>query len=127
MKHGSTTSPRSQIGSQLSGQQAGETRPKRPKTQTSVGKVLVSVIWNVQGVLFIDYREKGRTINSEYYIALFVGLKEEIAKKRLQMKKKKVLFHQDNVPCHKSIAKLHDVPFELLPHPTYSPDLIPNK
>ena len=30
-------------------------------------------------------------------------MKEEIANKRPQMKKKKVLFHQDNAPCHKSI------------------------
>ena len=42
------------------------------------------------------------------------------------MKKKKVLFHQDNAPCHKSIAmmvKLHKLHFELLQQPPYSPDL----
>ena len=73
---------------------AGKSRPKWPKTQTSAGKVLASVFWDAQGILFIDYRENGRTINSEYYIALLVCLKEEIAKKkRPQMKKKKVLFH----------------------------------
>ena len=40
--------------------------------------------------------------------------------------KKKVLFHQDKTLCHKSIAtmaKLHELHFELLPHPPYSPDL----
>ena len=36
---------------------------------------------------FNDYLEKGRTINSKYYIALLVYLKEEIAKKWPQMKK----------------------------------------
>ena len=44
------------------------------------------------------------------------------------MKKKTVLFHQDN-PCHKSItmtAELHELDFELLPHPPHSPDLIPS-
>ena len=44
------------------------------------------------------------------------------------MKKKKVLFHQDNAPCHKSIAtmaKSHELHFELLPHPLYSLDLAP--
>ena len=61
--------------------------------QTSAGKVLASVYWDVQGILFINYLKKGRTINSEYYIALLVHLKEEIAKKQPQMKnKKKVLF-----------------------------------
>ena len=43
------------------------------------------------------------------------------------MKKKKVFFYQNNAPCHKSIAtmaKLHELHFELLPHPPYSPDLV---
>ena len=95
--------------------------------QTSAGKVLASVFLDAQ-VLFINYLEKGRIINSEYYIALLACLKNEIAKNG-QMKKKKVLFHQDNAPCHKSIttmAKLHELYFELLPHPPYSPDLTPS-
>ena len=52
-------------------------------------------------------------------------LKEEIAQTWSQMKKK-VLFHQENAPCHKPIAtmaKLHELHFELLLHPPYSPDL----
>ena len=42
---------------------------------------------------------------------------------------KKVLFHQDNVLCHKLIAmmtKLHELHFKLLQHPPYSPDLSPS-
>ena len=84
------------------GTAAGESRPKWPKTQRSAGQILASVFWDAQGILFIDYLEKGRIINNEYYIALLVHLKEEIAKKLAQMKKK-VLFHQDNALCHKSI------------------------
>ena len=108
---------------------AVESRPKQPKIQTSAGKVLASVFWDAQGILFIDYFEKGRTINSEYYIALLVCLKEEIAKKQPQMKKKKVLFHQDNAPSYKLIAtmaKLYESHFELLLHPPYSLDLGPS-
>ena len=37
---------------------AGESRPKRPKTQTSAGKVLTSVFWDAPGILLIDYLEK---------------------------------------------------------------------
>ena len=75
---------------------AGESHPKRPKTQTS--------------------------------IALLVRLKEEIAKNKSQMQKKKVLFHQDNALYHEpiaTIAKLHELQFELLLHSPYSPDLTP--
>ena len=57
---------------------AGESRPKQPKIQTSAGKVLASVFWDVQSILFNDYLEKGRIINSWYYITLLVHLKEEI-------------------------------------------------
>ena len=56
-------------------------------------------------------------------------LKNEIGEKWLQMWKKKVLFHQDNAPSHKSLAtmaKLNELSFELLPHPLYSPDLAPS-
>ena len=88
-----------------------------------------SVFWDAHGVLFIDYLEKGKTINSEHYIGQLMRLKNEIGEKRLQMKKKKVLFHQDNAPCHKTLAtmvKLNELSFELLPHPPYSPDLAPS-
>ena len=59
-------------------------------------------------------------------MALLVRLKEEIAKKRPQMKKKKVLFYQNNAPWHKSIttmAKWLELHYELLPHPPYSTNL----
>ena len=68
---------------------AGESCPKWPKTQTSAGKVLASVCWDAQGILLIDRFEKGKTINSEYYITLLKCLKEEIAKKQHQIKKEK--------------------------------------
>ena len=102
MKHESTTSLLSQISSQFSRQQQVKAI-QWPKMQTSAGKVLASVFWDAQGILFI--------------------------KKRPLMKKKKVLFHQDNAPCYKLIAtmvKLHELHFKLLPHPPYSPDLAPS-
>ena len=67
------------------GTAAGKSRPKRPKAD----KVLVSVFWGTQGILFIHYLEKGRTINSEYHVALLVSLKEEVTKTQPQIKKKK--------------------------------------
>jgi hypothetical protein len=47
-------------------------------------------------------------------------LNDEIKKKRPHLKQKKVLLHQDYALCHKSIktkAKLHELGYELLPHP----------
>ena len=87
---------------------------------------MASIFWDAHGILFIDYLEKGETINSDYYMALLYRLNAEIKKKRPHMQKKKVLFHQDNAPCHesmKTIVKLNELSFKLLPHPLYSPDL----
>ena len=84
---------------------AGESYPKQLKMQTSAGKVLVSIFCDAEGILFIDYHEKGRTISSEYYIALLVHLKEEIAIMATN-EEEKVLFYQDNalsqVDCNDS-------------------------
>ena len=107
----------------------GESRPKRPKTQQSAGKVMASVFWDMHGILLIDFLPKGQTINRDYYIALLDRLENAIKKKRPQMAKKKPSFQQDNAPVHKSmktIVKLNDLRFELLTHPPYSPDLAPS-
>jgi hypothetical protein len=55
-------------------------------------------------------------------------LKAEIVTKRPHLKKKKVLLHQDNALVHTSavaIVKIHELQFELIHHPPYSPDLSP--
>ena len=90
---------------------------------------MAPVFWDAHGILFIDYFEQAKTINSDYYMALLNRLRVEIKKKRSHMKKKKVLFHQDNAPCHKSMktmVKLNELRFELLLHPPYSVDLAPS-
>ena len=48
----------------------GESRLKRPKTQISAREVLASVFWDAQDILFNNYLEKWKTINSEYFITL---------------------------------------------------------
>ena len=46
--------------------QVSESLPKRPKTQRSAGKVMVSIFWDAHGIRFIDYLVKGKTITCEY-------------------------------------------------------------
>ena len=55
--------------------------PKRPKPEISAGKVLASLFWDAHSILFTYYHEREKTIKSEYYIALLVRLKREIATK----------------------------------------------
>ncbi|GBP28367.1 Histone-lysine N-methyltransferase SETMAR [Eumeta japonica] len=52
----------------------------------------------------------------------------DFKQKRPHLAKKKVLFHQDNACVHTclvTMAKIHELRYELLPHPAYSPDLAP--
>ena len=48
-----------------------------------------SVFWDAHGILFSDYLEKGKTINSDYYMTLLDLLSEEIKKKRPHVQKEK--------------------------------------
>ena len=105
---------------------ACKSRPTRPKIQQWAGKVMATAFWDAHRILFIDYLEKGKNINIDYYLALLDRLRAEIKKKRPHIKKKRVLFHQGNAPCHKSMktmVKLNELSFELLSHPPYTPDL----
>ena len=75
-----------------------------------------SVFWDAHGISFIDYLEKGKTIKTDYCITLLVRLSVEIKKERPHMLNKKLLFHEDNAPCHKSMKtmiKLNELSFEL--------------
>jgi len=49
---------------------------------------MASVFWDAEGILFIDYLEKGKTITGEYYSNLLTRLDEKICEKRLSLQKK---------------------------------------
>lgn len=107
----------------------GSSAPKRVRVQKSAKKVLASVFWDAKGILFIDYLQTGKTINSDYYCNLLNQLDEKIRERRPGLQKKKIIFHQDNAPAHtaqKTIAKITELKYELLQHPAYSPDLAPS-
>jgi hypothetical protein len=58
----------------------------------SAGKVMASVFWDAEGILFIDYLEKGKIITGEYYSNLLTTLDEKIREKDSVCKRKKSSF-----------------------------------
>ena len=52
------------------------------RVQKSAGKVIASIFWDQDGILLIDYLQKGQTINAEYYSSLLVQLKDILKEKR---------------------------------------------
>ena len=107
----------------------GSPPPKKAKTVPSAGKVMPSVFWDADGILLIDYLQKGQTINGTYYASFLMQLREKIKIKCRGKLTKGMLFHPDNAPVHKSViamAAIHGCGFELIEHPPYSPDLAPS-
>ena len=77
----------------------------------------------------IDYLQQGRTINGAYYASKLRQLCQEIARKRRRKLTRHVLPLQDNTSAHTSqvaMTALTECEFEILPHPTYSPDMAPS-
>lgn len=58
----------------------GKSASKQATTIPSVGKVRATVFWYWQGVIFIDYLKKNKTITGEYYSLLLGSLKIELKK-----------------------------------------------
>ena len=92
----------------------------------SAGKVMASILWDAEGVLLVDYLEKGKTITGAYYASLLKQLREKIKQMRRGKLTRGVLFHQDNASVHKSTAAIHQCGFQLVEHPAYSYDLAPS-
>ena len=47
-----------------------EHAPKKAKTVLPTGKVMATVFWDSQGIIYIDYLEKGKTVEGLYYTEL---------------------------------------------------------
>jgi histone-lysine N-methyltransferase SETMAR len=109
--------------------EAGCSAPKKTRSVPSAGKVMASVFWDAEGILFVDYLEKGKTITGEYHSNVFTRPDGKLCEKTPGLQKKKNQFHQDNAPAHKSVlakGKLRDLHDELLERLPYSPRLAPS-
>ena len=55
------------------------------------------------GVIYIDYLEKGKMVTGLYYAKLLGRFDVKLQKKQPHLSKSKVLFHHDNTPDHTAI------------------------
>ena len=84
---------------------------------------MASVFWDAKEILLIDYLQKGKTINYEYYCSLLDQLNEKIREKKSRFAAQKNHFSSRQCTCSQSFNELK---YELLEHPSYSPDLAPS-
>ena len=90
---------------------------------------MISVLWDSQCVIMVDYLEEGRAINGAYYVEKLRWLRQEIVKKRRGKLNRGVLFLQDHTPSQISQAAMATATkcsFQVLSHPSYSPNLAPS-
>ena len=104
---------------------AGSPAPKKAKSMMSSGKVIVSIFWGAE-VLLVDFIEKSQTVIC--HANLLKQLQEEIKKNWHGSLALDLLFHQENVPPHKSavaLTAIQDFGFKLIEYPPYWPDFVP--
>jgi hypothetical protein len=58
--------------------EVGCSAPNKTRSVPSAEEFTASAFWNVEGILFIDYLEMGKTITREYYSNLLTRLNEKI-------------------------------------------------
>ncbi len=107
----------------------GSPPPRKFKVVAAQRKIMASVFWDIEGIIMIDYLERGHTITGQYYADELCRLRVAIKEKRRGKLRAGVLLLQDNAPVHTSqvaVASATKCGFELLPHPPYSPDLAPS-
>jgi histone-lysine N-methyltransferase SETMAR len=69
---------------------------KKFKSQRATRKVMLTVFWDMQGPITLDFKSQGTTVNSANYCELLGKVKEDIRNKRRGLQSKGVIFHQDN-------------------------------
>ena len=90
---------------------------------------MVTVFWDREGIILIDFMDPGTSINSDTYIATLRKLKEAIRRKRPKKDMNTIQLHHDNARPHTSFATTQAIAqmgWSTLPHPPYSPDLAPS-
>jgi [histone H3]-lysine36 N-dimethyltransferase SETMAR len=102
---------------------AGETGVPTPKPDLHPKMVMLSVWWNMNGVVHWELIPTNTTVTADVYCRQL----DTVASK-LKGKQDKIYFLHDNARphiAHSTHRKLLELGWTVLPHPPYSPDLAP--
>ncbi len=105
---------------------ASESAPRKLRSGTSHRReAMLTVFWDIRGVITIDFLDKRATMNSQYYCDLI----RDVRKRRRKSPLIPLWLLHDNAPIHTShlsTATTEDCGFQMVRHPPYSPDLAPS-
>lgn len=66
----------------------------------SANQVIATIFWNVHNIICFNYHNKRKPINHEDYTSLVKRFNDCLKRKRLHLRKKKVVVHQENDRLH---------------------------
>ena len=75
---------------------AGEKTPTLPRVTESASKIIITIFWDCESILLVDFLPRGTTINGAYYASLLDRLLFSIRKKRRLKLGHGVLLLHDN-------------------------------
>ncbi len=99
MRHGYITSPRTKKKLMV-WKEPKEPSPKKFKTVLLGNKVMCTVFWDAEGVIWQEYLLKGTTINVKRYCEMIKNLCKAIKRKRPGLLMNEVILLHDNARLH---------------------------
>jgi histone-lysine N-methyltransferase SETMAR len=108
----------------------GEPTPQTPKPDWRQRRVMLCVWWWRGGVIHWETLPNGQTIDAQYYCTQLDRVRQKIRSPALASHfRRGVVFQQDNARPHvanATLQKIHQLGWETLIHPPYSPDCAPS-
>lgn len=106
-------------------------RPQpEPKPDLHPMKIMLSVWWDMKGIVHWELLPRGTTINAEVYCEQLERVQDALRRRRPALVNRKgVILLHDNARPHtakKTREKIRELEWEVLPHPPYSPDMAPS-
>ena len=99
---------------------------KKAKTVPSAAKVMGTVLWDEEGLILAEFLEPGQTITTACYVHTLHKLRRALRDKRPG--RNIIILHGNARPhaAHLTSEAIAKMGWEVLPHPSYSPDLAPS-
>jgi len=103
-------------------------RPKKAHMSHSQFKAMLTVFFDIQGIVMAEWVPSSQTVKQQYCIEVLTKLREHVRRKRPESWRNGWILHQDNALAHYALSVkqfLANKNITVLEHPPYSPDLAP--
>ena len=108
---------------------SSEKTPTRPPVTRLTVKSIMTIFWDCESILLVDFLPRGTTMNGPYEASLLHWLHFSIQEKCHGGLRRDLLLLHDNTPVHKSNitpTAIQYTDFTELNHRAYSPDVAPS-